>query len=153
MKEDCAKIAHTAENGKVFEPARQLARSHPTSCWRQPESRDYRGLGMAWTSVFTGVTVKMECFHTFYKSVIADNATTDEWLETASTTEESTVVEEESKRKNRGRVRVCDFSADGSKRIADNALVAMTLLIAESRREEKDVLTRVLVNLINRRNQ
>jgi death-on-curing family protein len=44
------------------------------------------------------------------------------------------------------------YGADGSKRIADNALVAMTLLIAESRREEKDVLTRVLVNLINRRN-
>jgi hypothetical protein len=28
----------------------------------------------------------------------------------------------------------------------------MTLLIAESRPEEKDVLTRVVVNLINRRN-
>jgi hypothetical protein len=45
------------------------------------------------------------------------------------------------------------YSTDGSKRIADNALVAMTLLIAESRPEEKDVLTRVVVNLINRRNQ
>jgi prophage maintenance system killer protein len=45
------------------------------------------------------------------------------------------------------------YSADGSKRIADNALVAMTLLIAESRPEEKGVLTRVVVNLINRRNQ
>jgi len=44
------------------------------------------------------------------------------------------------------------YAADGSKRIADNALVAMTLLIAESRPEEKDVLTRVIVNLINRRN-
>jgi len=31
-------------------------------------------------------------------------------------------------------------------------LVAMTLLIAESRPDEKDVLTRVVVNLINRRN-
>jgi hypothetical protein len=41
---------------------------------------------------------------------------------------------------------------DGNKRIADNALVAMTLLIAESRSDEKDVLTRVVVNLINRRN-
>lgn len=39
-----------------------------------------------------------------------------------------------------------------SKRIADNALVAMTLLIAESRPEEKDVMTRVVVNLINRKN-
>ena len=31
-------------------------------------------------------------------------------------------------------------------------LVAMTLLIAKSRPDEKDVLTRVVVNLINRRN-
>jgi len=44
------------------------------------------------------------------------------------------------------------YATDGSKRIADNALVAMTLLIAESRPEEKEVLTRVVVNLINRRN-
>ena len=44
------------------------------------------------------------------------------------------------------------YRPDGSKRIADNALVAMTLLIAESRPAEKDLLTRVVVNLINRRN-
>lgn len=44
------------------------------------------------------------------------------------------------------------YRTDGGKRIADNALVAMTLLIAESRPEDKDVLTRVVVNLINRRN-
>ncbi|HBU30134.1 MAG TPA: cytochrome C biogenesis protein CycH [Thiobacillus sp.] len=44
------------------------------------------------------------------------------------------------------------YRVDGSKRIADNALVAMTLLIAESRPDEKDVLTRVVVNLINRKN-
>lgn len=44
------------------------------------------------------------------------------------------------------------YRADGSKRIADNALVAMTLLIAESRPDEKEVLTRVVVNLINRKN-
>ncbi len=44
------------------------------------------------------------------------------------------------------------YRADGGKRIADNALVAMTLLIAESRPDEKEVLTRVVVNLINRRN-
>jgi hypothetical protein len=42
-------------------------------------------------------------------------------------------------------------AADG-KRIADNALVAMTPLIAESRPEEKDMLTRVVMSLINRRN-
>ncbi|MFP5404589.1 MAG: RhuM family protein [Gammaproteobacteria bacterium] len=44
------------------------------------------------------------------------------------------------------------YREDGGKRIADNALVAMTLLIAESRPDEKDVLVRVVVNLINRRN-
>jgi hypothetical protein len=93
-----------------------------------------------------------ECFLTFRKSVIADNATTGEWLETASTTEESAVVEEKRKRKNRSRVCVYNSSADGSKRIADNTLVAMTLLIAKSRAEETDILTRVVVNLINRRN-
>jgi len=41
------------------------------------------------------------------------------------------------------------YQPDGTKRIADNALVAMTLLIAESRPEEKDLLTRVLVHLIH----
>lgn len=45
------------------------------------------------------------------------------------------------------------YRPDGTKRIADNALVAMTLLIAESRPEEKDMLVRVVVNLINRRNR
>ena len=44
------------------------------------------------------------------------------------------------------------YRPDGSKRIADNALVAITLLIAESRTEEKDVMLRVLVNLINQKN-
>ena len=42
------------------------------------------------------------------------------------------------------------YYPDGSKRIADNALVALTLMIAESRPEEKDVMVRVVVNLINR---
>lgn len=44
------------------------------------------------------------------------------------------------------------YRPDGGKRIADNALVAMTLLTAESRPQDKDILTRVVVNLINRRN-
>ena len=44
------------------------------------------------------------------------------------------------------------YREDGGKRIGDNALVAMTLLIAESRPSDKDILTRVVVNLINRRN-
>jgi prophage maintenance system killer protein len=37
---------------------------------------------------------------------------------------------------------------DGSKRIADNALVAMTLMIAESRPQEKAIITAMLTNLI-----
>lgn len=44
------------------------------------------------------------------------------------------------------------YRADGSKRIADNTLVALTLLIAESRTEEKDVMVKVVVNLINQQN-
>ena len=44
------------------------------------------------------------------------------------------------------------YRSDGAKRIADNALVAMTLLIAESRPQEKDLLTRVLVHLIQPEN-
>ena len=43
------------------------------------------------------------------------------------------------------------YNPDGAKRIADNALVAMTLLIAESPPQEKGLLTRVLVNLISRK--
>ena len=39
-----------------------------------------------------------------------------------------------------------------SKRLADNALVALTLLIAESRPDEKDTIVKVVVNLINRKN-
>lgn len=44
------------------------------------------------------------------------------------------------------------YRADGSKRLADNALVALTLLIAESQPEEKETLVKVVVNLINRSN-
>lgn len=40
------------------------------------------------------------------------------------------------------------YDKDGNKRIADNALVAMTLMIAESRPQEKDVITAMLTNLI-----
>ena len=41
---------------------------------------------------------------------------------------------------------------DGEKRIADNALVALTLMIAESRPDEKDIMVKVIVNLINKKN-
>lgn len=44
------------------------------------------------------------------------------------------------------------YRPDGSKRLADNALVALTLLIAESRPDEKDTIVKVIVNLINRSN-
>lgn len=45
------------------------------------------------------------------------------------------------------------YAKDGHKRIADNTLVALTLMIAESRTEEKDVMMKVVVNLINKENQ
>ena len=44
------------------------------------------------------------------------------------------------------------YNSDGSKRIADSTLVALTLMIAESKTEEKDVMVKVVVNLINQRN-
>ena len=44
------------------------------------------------------------------------------------------------------------YNPDGTKRIADNTLVALTLMIAESRTEEKDVMVKVVVNLINGNN-
>ena len=45
------------------------------------------------------------------------------------------------------------YREDGSKRLADNTLVALTLMIAESKTEEKDVMMKVVVNLINQQNQ
>jgi prophage maintenance system killer protein len=44
------------------------------------------------------------------------------------------------------------YRADGSKRLSDNTLVALTLMIAESRTQEKDVIVKVVVNLINQNN-
>lgn len=44
------------------------------------------------------------------------------------------------------------YNIDHTKRIADNTLVALTLMIAESRTEEKDVMVKVVVNLINKNN-
>ncbi len=43
------------------------------------------------------------------------------------------------------------YRADGTKRISDGALVALTLMIAESKTEEKDVMVKVVVNLINKK--
>lgn len=45
------------------------------------------------------------------------------------------------------------YTAEGRKRIGDNTLVALTLMIAESRTEEKDIMVKVVVNLINQENQ
>lgn len=44
------------------------------------------------------------------------------------------------------------YNSDGLKRISNGTLVALTLMIAESRPEEKDVMVKVTVNLINRDN-
>jgi uncharacterized protein YcgI (DUF1989 family) len=44
------------------------------------------------------------------------------------------------------------YKEEGSKRIADNALVALTLMIAESKPGEHDVIVTLVVNLINGNN-
>ena len=44
------------------------------------------------------------------------------------------------------------YTSNGEKRIADNALVALTLMIAVSKPEEKDTIVTVIVNLINKSN-
>ena len=41
------------------------------------------------------------------------------------------------------------YGSDGHKRIADNTLVALTLMIAESKTDEMDMMVKVVVNLIN----
>ncbi len=45
------------------------------------------------------------------------------------------------------------YRPNGTKRISDGTLVAVTLMIAESRPEEKDVMVKVVVNLINKNNE
>lgn len=44
------------------------------------------------------------------------------------------------------------YATDGSKRIGNNTLVALTLMIAESKTEEMEVIVKVVVNLINGNN-
>ena len=46
----------------------------------------------------------------------------------------------------------CLYTGKGQKYLADNALVAVTLLIAQSKPEDKDSVTALVVNLINHRN-
>jgi len=43
------------------------------------------------------------------------------------------------------------FKENGEKRIPDNALVALTLMIAVSHPSEKDIMIKVIVNLINKK--
>lgn len=43
----------------------------------------------------------------------------------------------------------CLYHPNGTRRLADNALVALTLLIAESKPEDKDTMATLVVNLIN----
>lgn len=45
------------------------------------------------------------------------------------------------------------YNPNGSKKIANNALVALTLMIAESKPEEKDLIVNVIINLINSDNE
>ncbi|MFM2007067.1 MAG: hypothetical protein RLZZ09_2722, partial [Pseudomonadota bacterium] len=44
------------------------------------------------------------------------------------------------------------YNDRGEKRIADNALVAFTLLIAESKPDEREMIVKVIINLINEQN-
>ena len=44
------------------------------------------------------------------------------------------------------------YNPEGEKRIADNALVAFTLMVAESKPEEREVMVKVIINLINGKN-
>jgi prophage maintenance system killer protein len=46
----------------------------------------------------------------------------------------------------------CLYRTDGTRRLADNALVALTLLIAESKPEDKNTMATLVVNLINGEN-
>ena len=44
------------------------------------------------------------------------------------------------------------YRKDGTKLLENNALVALTLMIAESKSEEKDTMVKVVINLINKNN-
>jgi prophage maintenance system killer protein len=44
------------------------------------------------------------------------------------------------------------YKPDGTRKLPDNALVALTLMVAESKSEERDAIVKVVVSLINRRN-
>ena len=45
------------------------------------------------------------------------------------------------------------YNSQGNKRIENNALVALTLMIAQSKPEEKEIIIKVIINLINNKNK
>lgn len=47
---------------------------------------------------------------------------------------------------------ILNYTSKSNKKIADNALVVITIMIAESNSEEKDMMTKLVVNLINDKN-
>lgn len=44
------------------------------------------------------------------------------------------------------------YKSDGSKIIEDNALVSFVLMIALSNPSERDIITKMIINLINKNN-
>jgi prophage maintenance system killer protein len=44
------------------------------------------------------------------------------------------------------------YTPQGEKRIADNALVSLTLMIAVSEPKERDIMVNVVINLISQKN-
>jgi len=44
------------------------------------------------------------------------------------------------------------YRIDGSKRLSDNALVALTLMITESKSEEIEIMIKLIIYLINTNN-
>ena len=78
----------------------------------------------------------------------------DEELERSSTCRKFRQVRQEGKRMVTREIHNgILYRPDGTKRLADNTLVALTLMIAESKTEEKDVMVKVVVNLINQKNE
>ncbi len=71
-------------------------------------------------------------------------------LDRGTTVRETSVLQVEGKRTIQRTVE--QYSLDVSRKLADNALVALTLMIAESKPDEKEMMTRVVVNLINLKN-
>lgn len=74
----------------------------------------------------------------------------EEELDENATTENLSVVQIEGNRKVKRNIKL--YNELGNKRIGDNALVAITIMIAESKSDEKDMMIKLVVNLINNKN-